>query len=174
MLLVAAQDHDLPVLADLVNSAYRGATAEKGWTSETHMLGGQRTSTATLRADLAAKPGSTILTLRATALAAPFACVWVEPLPGDVWMIGMVTVDPQRQDGGLGRKLLDAAERHASAQGGKAAKMTVIEGRDTLIAWYGRRGYAPTGEHEPFPYDDPRFGLPKIEGLRFVVLKKPL
>lgn len=174
MLLVVAQDHDLPAIAALVNSAYRGPSAEKGWTSESHMLGGQRTDPKTLRADLAAKPGSTILALRETASAPPFACVWVEPMADDVWMIGMVTVDPERQDGGLGRKLLEAAEDHARAHGGKTGKMTVIEGRDTLIAWYARRGYAATGDHEPFPYDDLRFGQPKVEGLRFIVMKKAL
>lgn len=174
MLLAAAQDHDLPAIAALVNSAYRGPSAQKGWTSETHMLGGQRTDVATLRADLAARPGSTILTLRETTTAPPFACVWLEPQAGDVWMIGMVTVDPERQAGGLGRTLLDAAESHARARGGKTGKMTVIEGRDTLIAWYGRRGYRPTGESEPFPYGDARFGEPKLEGLQFLVLKKAL
>ncbi|WP_425995634.1 GNAT family N-acetyltransferase [Caulobacter sp. DWR1-3-2b1] len=174
MLLVAAQDHDLPAIADLVNLAYRGSSAEKGWTSETHLLGGQRTDLETLRADLATKPGSTILTLRETASAAPLACIWVEPLPGDVWMIGMVTVDPERQDEGLGRQLIEAAENHARTHGGKTGKMTVIEGRDTLIAWYGRRGYQPTGDREPFPYGDARFGEPKVEGLKFLVLKKAL
>lgn len=174
MLLATAQDHDLPAIAALVNSAYRGPSAQKGWTSETHMLDGQRTDVETLRADLAAKSGSTILILRETTTAPPFACVWLEPLPDDVWMIGMVTVDPERQDGGLGRKLLDAAESHARAHGGRTGKMTVIKGRDTLIAWYGRRGYQPTGESEPFPYGDARFGEPKLEGLRFLVLKKAL
>jgi ribosomal protein S18 acetylase RimI-like enzyme len=174
MLLAPAQDHDLPAIADLVNRAYRGEEAQKGWTTEAHILGGQRTDLETLRTDLAAKPGSTILTLREDASTKPFACVWVEPMPDDVWLIGMVSVDPQRQDGGLGRRLLDAAEAHARARGGRFGKMTVIEGRDTLIAWYGRRGYAPTGEYKPFPYDDPRFGRPKVDGLQFIVLKKAL
>jgi hypothetical protein len=52
--------------------------------------------------------------------------------------------------------------------------MTVIESRIELIAWYERRGYRATGEHRPFPYDDPRFGLPKRTDLRFVVLHKQL
>ena len=174
MLLAPAQDYDLPAIADLVNRAYRGEAAQKGWTTEAHILGGQRTDLETLRTDLATKPGSTILTLREDASSQLLACVWVEPMPDDVWLIGMVSVDPERQDGGLGRRLLDAAEAHAGARGGRFGKMTVIEGRDTLIAWYGRRGYAPTGEYEPFPYDDPRFGRPKVDGLQFVLLKKAL
>ena len=52
--------------------------------------------------------------------------------------------------------------------------MTVIEQRSELLAWYARRGYRSTGEKEPFPYGNPRFGLPKREDLRFLVLEKEL
>ncbi len=33
---------DAAELANLVNSAYRGASSQKGWTSEAHLLGGIR------------------------------------------------------------------------------------------------------------------------------------
>jgi len=46
--------------------------------------------------------------------------------------------------------------------------------RDTLIAWYERRGYAPTGETRPFPYGDQRFGEPLRDDLAFIVLEKNL
>ena len=46
--------------------------------------------------------------------------------------------------------------------------MTVIALRAELIAWYGRRGYAATGETRPFPVVPPR---PELD---FVVLEKPL
>ena len=52
--------------------------------------------------------------------------------------------------------------------------MTVVNVRETLIAWYIRRGYALTGEIEPFPYDDGRFGIPKRDDLAFVVLQKKM
>lgn len=44
---------------------------------------------------------------------------------------------------------------------GTRIRMTVVHVRDTLIAWYARRGYRPTGDTEPFPYADERFGRPK-------------
>jgi hypothetical protein len=43
-----------------------------------------------------------------------------------------------------------------------------------LIAWYARRGYLLTGEREPFPYGQPRFGLPRRDDLYFAVLEKKL
>jgi hypothetical protein len=53
-------------------------------------------------------------------------------------------------------------------------RMTVIRQREGLIAWYRRRGYEPTGETEPFPYGDERFGVPLRDDLEFVVLEKPI
>ena len=47
-------------------------------------------------------------------------------------------------------------------------EMTVIHRRTELIAWYERRGYAPTGETRPFPVDPPQ---PQLD---FVVLEKAL
>jgi len=52
--------------------------------------------------------------------------------------------------------------------------MTVIDIRDELIAFYVRRGYALTGIKKPFPYGDPRYGIPKRDDLRFEVLEKRL
>jgi GNAT superfamily N-acetyltransferase len=173
-LLTPYDDHDLADIVALVNSAYRGELAAKGWTSESYLLGGQRTDEETLRADLAAKPGSTILTLRDEAMAPPHACAWLEPTDGGAWYVGMVTVSPLRQDGGLGRAMLEACEAHAKAHGATRMKMTVISVRDTLIAWYQRRGYSLTGETQPFPYGDERFGQPQRDDLAFVVLEKPL
>jgi hypothetical protein len=42
-----------------------------------------------------------------------------------------------------------------------AMRMTVIDIRDELIAFYERRGYARTGIKKPFPYGDARFGFPR-------------
>ena len=53
-------------------------------------------------------------------------------------------------------------------------RMTVISKRAELIAFYERRGYRRTGETEPFPYGQERFGVPKVDDLEFAVLTKPL
>ena len=71
------------------------------------------------------------------------------------------------------------AETHAEAFardrfGAERMRMTVIDKRTELIAFYERRGYLQTGEREPFPYGEDRFGLPRTEDLEFVVLIKEL
>lgn len=53
-------------------------------------------------------------------------------------------------------------------------QMGVLNVRSTLIAWYERRGYTRSGETEPFPYGDDRFGRPLRADLEFVVLRKRL
>jgi len=174
MLIAPAQDHDLAAVAALVNSAYRGELAQKGWTSESYLLGGQRTDEQSLRADLAATAGSALLTLRDAEDVPPHACVWVQPSDDGAWYVGMVTVSPLRQAGGIGRTMLEAAEAYARERGGKSMEMTVISVRDTLIAWYERRGYRLTGATEPFPYGDERFGVPQRDDLHFVVMEKAL
>ena len=51
-------------------------------------------------------------------------------------------------------------------------RMTVIDIRDELIAFYQRRGYRRTGITRPFPYGDERYGIPKRDDLRFEILRK--
>ena len=53
-------------------------------------------------------------------------------------------------------------------------RMKVVSVRDTLTAWYERRGYHLTGETSPFPYGDTRFGSPRRDDLCFVVLEMSL
>ena len=58
--------------------------------------------------------------------------------------------------------------------GARGSTMTVIRQRPELIAWYERRGYQRTGQTRPFPYGDPRYGIPTRPDLEFIVLAKPL
>lgn len=169
-MLTTATDADLPAIAALVNTAYRGPGGRQGWTSEAELLGGQHTDADALRDDLGAIDGARLLMLHDDGDGALLGCVWLEP--GDetgVWLMGMLTVRPDRQDRRAGRTLLDAAEALAREHRAMRLRITVISVRDTLIAWYRRRGYEATGELLPFPYGDP----PRPD-LRFMVLEKPL
>jgi GNAT superfamily N-acetyltransferase len=101
-------------------------------------------------------------------------CVWIEPLGDDGWYPGSLATDPTRQNSGLGKALLSAAEQWVRDRGGKRIRMHAVNVRDALIAWYLRRGDHKTGETEPFPYGDDRFGAPLRDDLRFLVLEKDL
>jgi len=174
MPLYLAQAADIPAVAALVNSAYRGETSRQGWTTEADYIGGQRTDEASLLKDLADKPDARLLLFRDEPGAELLGCVWLEPAGAEVWYLGMLTIRPDLQDRKLGRTMLDGAEAEVGSRGAKRVRMTVVNVRDTLIAWYERRGYVRTGETLPFPYDDQLFGEPFRDDLVFVVLEKAL
>jgi ribosomal protein S18 acetylase RimI-like enzyme len=174
MQLRAANEADYAAIVELANIAYRGSGEEAGWCTESSFLAGPRLSEADLRADLASTPRAHLLIGCDGEAGAPLGTVWLEPSDGDAWYLGLLTIRPEAQNRGLGRELLEAAERFAGDRGARRIRMSVISIRDTLIAWYQRRGYVLTGETEPFPYDDTRFGRPLRGDLRFVILEKPL
>ena len=184
--LRAARREDAEALSALVNSAYRGDSSRVGWTTEADLLGGQRTDPDALRESIeqGETMGDRVLLVHeavqpsgpAGGSAAPAidACVQLER-HGDEAYLGMFTVRPTLQGGGLGRRLLAGAEQDARRRWGvTAVHMTVIAQRAELIAWYERRGYRATGETAPFPYGDARFGEPLQPDLHFVVLRKVL
>ena len=167
----AAPD-DVPALHRLIESAYRGDSAKAGWTHEADLLGGQRTDETELR-DILADASRVLLLAEIDGVLT--GCVQVAKQGEGLAYLGLLTVDPRRQAGGLGRWLIAAAEAEAIDRfGATRMEMTVIRQRAELIAWYERRGYRLTGETRPFPLDDERFGLPQTRELEFVVLEKTL
>ncbi|WP_461101601.1 GNAT family N-acetyltransferase [Spirosoma koreense] len=163
-----ATEQDVPALNRLVNSAYRGESSRKGWTTEADLLGGIRTDEDALRTMLR-NPSARILKYEEADQL--IGCVYLETKGHDLYL-GMLTVSPEAQANGIGKQLLAAAEQIAVEEGCQAITMTVITIRHELIAWYERRGYRPTGETQPFP-NDPRFGFPK-QPLAFIVMAKTL
>ena len=170
--ITPATHEDIAPLHTLIEGAYRGDSARRGWTHEADLLDGQRTDPAALAA-MIADPAQRILVARDGLAMA--GCVAVTNLGDGTCYLGLVTVDPDRQAGGLGRQLITAAEGLArDLFGARQMEMTVIVQREALIAWYERRGYRQTGERRPFPYGNLRFGVPRDETLAFVVLARDL
>ena len=175
MVLVRAVEADLGAVVRLANQAYRGTGDGAGWNSEAELIEGDRLTEARLREDLGAKPEAHLLVYRDVAEGPLLGTVWLEPTAAaGAWYLGLLTVRPDLQARGLGRELMAAAEEYARERGAVRMRMSVVNVRDTLLAWYGRRGYRLTGEREPFPYGDARFGRPLREGLEFVMLEKEL
>jgi hypothetical protein len=149
MLLNRALEADYVRIIDLVNMAYRGAGPGASWNSEADFIEGERLTEALLREDLAAKPEAQLLTYRDAPNGELLGTVWLEPKD-------------------------NAAEAFAKERGARRIRMTVVNARDTVIAWYERRGYALTGETLSFPYKDNRLGRPLRDGLHFVLLEKDI
>ncbi|TGE21309.1 GNAT family N-acetyltransferase [Hymenobacter aquaticus] len=166
---VPATAADIPELVSFVNSVYRGETSRQGWTTEAHLLDGPRIDADAL-AEMLQAPGAVLLMGR-TEAGELVGSVYLQ-LQAEAMYLGMLSVRPTRQGGGIGRLLLEAAHAHARELGCTRMKITVIAVRHELLAWYERQGYQRTGETVPFP-TDPRFGIPR-QPLTLLVLEKPL
>jgi ribosomal protein S18 acetylase RimI-like enzyme len=170
MSITIAVTEDIPVLATLMNSAYRGESSKKGWTNEADLIQGELRTDAPTLAALMDKPGVTFLKYelekgRIT------GCVCLEKQEKGLYL-GMLTVSPLQQAVGIGSQLVAAAEQFAGENGYPCIIMSVISIRRELIAWYERRGYVKTGETIPFTPDQ-RFGIP-TQPLEFAMMKKEI
>jgi predicted N-acetyltransferase YhbS len=79
------------------------------------------------------------------------ACVYMEQR-GDRAYVGMLSVEPSRQKTGLGRLMMDAAERRAAEYGCRGVDIRVVNLREELPPFYRARGYVERGQQ---PFDNP-------------------
>ena len=168
--VTTASPADALALKDLLEAAYRGDSARQAWNHEADILDDERIGIDELDGMLA-DPAVTILITRDGETL--IGCVAVTRKDSAMGYLGMLCVLPTLQSGGLGRRLLDAAEDHGRAIGIARMEMTVIDSRESLIAWYVRRGYAFTGETRPFHELRPADAETGPQ-ITFVVLEKPL
>ena len=78
-------------------------------------------------------------------------CVYVE-LRGERSYLGLLSVDPNRQQGGLGSLLMNAAENYCRERGSHFMDILIVNLREELPAFYRKRGYVENGM-TPFPED---------------------
>lgn len=167
--ITTATDKDIPALHQLVNSAYRGESSKKGWTTEADLLDGIRTDEEGLK-EMMHHPDAVILKCE-DGSNGMIGCVYLQQQKDELYL-GMLTVSPELQAKGIGKQLLNAADNYALQLNCTAIVMTVISVREELIAWYERQGFHTTGETKPFP-NNVRFGIPK-QHLEFVVMRKEI
>lgn len=158
---------DVPELNILVNSAYRGETSKKGWTTEANLLDGLRIDEETLYSYF--EDPDIIILKNVEEDGSITGCVYLEKRSPRLY-VGMFSVSPLLQAKGIGRQLLIAAEEYARQLDCHTLTMTVISIRHELIAWYQRRGYQPTGDVLPFHHDK-KFGNPK-QPIELIVMEK--
>jgi len=156
---------DLANLHPVIERAYRGESARRGWTHEADLLSGERTDLATLET-MVADPAQILLIAEEGDVA--IGCVSLTARGDGLVYLGLLCVDPTRQAGGIGKRIIAAAERLSREQlDAERIEMTVIDSRSELIAYYERRGYVRTGERRPFP-------IAVVPPLSMVVLEKAL
>ena len=70
-------------------------------------------------------------------------CVYVE-LRGERSYLGLLLVDPERQQGGLGSLLMNEAENYCRERGSQLMDIVIVSLREELPAYYRKRGYLET------------------------------
>lgn len=78
-------------------------------------------------------------------------CVYVE-LRGERSYLGLLSVDPARQQGGLGSVLMNEAESYCRERGSRFMDILIVSLREELPGFYRKRGYVENGT-TPFPAD---------------------
>lgn len=164
LLVRAARSADLRDLHLMVERAYRGDSARRGWTHEADLLTGARIAFASLEAMVADLRQRLLVAERGNAIV---GCVSLTLQEGGLVYLGLLCVDPDAQAGGVGKAIIAGAEDAAIMMGANRIEMTVISARRELIAYYERRGFRRTGEKRPFPVELDR-------PLEMVVLEKAL
>lgn len=165
-----AEPSDIPDLLALLNSAYRGEVSKQGWTTEADLIAGAVRTDAQTLAGLITSEGIVFLKFL-NAEKKIIGCVNLQQQSGKVYL-GMFSVSPTQQGGGIGKKILHAAEEYARHNNCSVIFMHVITERKELIEWYMRRGYVDTGKRIDFKED----GLTgkHMKPLQFMVLEKEL
>jgi ribosomal protein S18 acetylase RimI-like enzyme len=165
-----ATPQDVTALTILLNSAYRGESSRKGWTTEADLIAGETRVNENMLHEILIMPGSLMLKLE-NEEGEIVGCVNLQH-HGNKLYLGMLSISPELQGKGGGKKLLKAADEYAQFQKMELIYMTVISLRLELIDWYKRHGYHDTGKRKPFP-EDPMTGKHMRE-LEFMVLEKIL
>jgi GNAT superfamily N-acetyltransferase len=130
---------DAEALARLINAAFR---------VEQPFIEGDRTNPQGVRAYMG--KGKFLLADDASGFA---GCVYIE-IRGDRGYLGLLGVDPPRQGTGLGRTLMDAAEKFLREAGCIAVDLRIVSARTPLPSFYRHLGYLETGT-APFAPDVP-------------------
>ncbi|RYD80198.1 MAG: GNAT family N-acetyltransferase [Sphingobacteriales bacterium] len=161
---------DVPTLINLLNKAYRGDDSKKGWTTEAHLIEGDTRTDADSVKEVIEKE-DTVMLKYINETKEIIGCVNLQKHINKIYL-GMFAVSPQLQGGGVGKKLLQAAEEYAKQKKCTAIYMTVISVRSELINWYKRHGYVDTGKKRSFQEDG--VSGKHLQQLEFIVLEKPL
>lgn len=142
-----ATPSDRDAIVALMQRAYRGEESKQGWTSEADLIDGERITPEAVEAVLQSPHHRLLIAKNGEGRL--IGCADIEHLAGNpsTCSFGKFAVEPSLQGGGIGKILLEAAETEARRSfAASRMVMTVIAGRDELIAFYERRGYAATGD----------------------------
>lgn len=157
---------DLDVIVKLVNSAYRGIEGSRRWTTEAHLVQGDRLVLEDLRRLIRSQDTEFYVGYLDENL---ISCIAIKKY-GAITEFGTFAVDPNLHGLGYGKDLLSFAESKASTYS-SIFQVTVVSQNSDLVRFYQRRGYKVTGQRLAYPTEQ-NVGKPKIKNIDLTVLQK--
>jgi len=154
------------VLVALINSAYRGVEGAGRWTTEHHLVAGDRIDLNALETLINDSSCEFVVAEEDEQI---WGCIALKYL-GDRVEFGTFAVHPERHGAGLGSLLLAYAEDRARTRVA-AFQVAVVSKNRALIQFYERRGYVYSGDSIAYPVHA-NVGEPKAPDLCLVVLSK--
>jgi len=148
------RESDIPRIAELINLAFE---------IEKDFVRGERTTVADL--ETMAKHGSFLVVDHADG---SLAATLHLSIRGPVGGFSMLSVHPDLQGHGLGRRMVAVAELVCEAEGCDRVQIEVVSAREELIPFYQRLSYTKTGTR-PFPHNDDL-----LRPVHFLVFEKRL
>ncbi len=167
----SATERDVDDIAALVEVCYRSEESARTWTSEYHLVTGERSSPAEVARSVTG-PGSLMLVGEVAGEIA--SCCRLVAITRERVQLGLLCVHPALQSRGLGSELLEAAARTAREHfGARTLSLQVLSPRIELRAWYERIGFHETGERVALSEEiEPALAL--VRDLEFVVYERDL
>ena len=170
MTLRAATEADVEAVVEVAEAAYRG---RGGWTTEEHLVDGNRTDAAEVRGMLS-DPAVRLLVAEVDGTVRG-CCYTHRESPDAAGVVraelGLLAVDPRIQARGIGGRLVEAQAELLAGAGADVLMIRVLHSRPELTAWYERHGFVRTGEAVPFAGNADWL---KVGGLGMDVLERPL
>jgi N-acetylglutamate synthase-like GNAT family acetyltransferase len=148
-----ATSKDAAAIARLVNTAFE---------VEAFFKIGDRTDTNEVLELMDA--GEFLLFQDATGIA---GCLYLK-MTGEDAYFGMLSIEPARQRHGLGRTLIEAAEKRSRDKGCRHMDIHIVNLREELFPFYRKFGYVEQGT---LPFASPERAS---RACHFVVMRKPL
>lgn len=161
---------DLSNICILVNNAYRGEEAKKGWTFESDLIeGDKRTDEDDLFLQFSNEKAVFLIAKNDNEVI--IGSVYLEAKNENLYM-GMLSVEPTLQGKGIGKLLVSNAIQYGQSLGLEKIQIQVIHRRQELILWYEKLGFITS--EKILPFEVPlAFGKPKVP-LHFIEMNLTL
>ncbi|OLN87502.1 putative N-acetyltransferase YxeL [Colletotrichum chlorophyti] len=168
-----ATPEDAPRLQQLIEAAFRAEDPNGKWTDNLGLSARFRIGLDEVLANINNPDGATLIGTDSDGNLVASVAVFFKR-NANITRLAMLSVDPNRQHGGLGRQILSYGENYCQETWGvRQLGLNALSTRQELVSWYERCGYKRTGQLSPFPVElFPDVALP--DNLGFVEMEKDL